>query len=234
MLRERKHSMDSLYKINDYELLSQKVYRVLKTKIVKGILKPKAKLLEGKIAQQLGVSRTPVREAIQKLIAEGFVKKTPNLSLSVIEISPFEYQEVLQVRATLEGLAARLLAKKITEIEIKQLQNNIEQTKDSVSANNLLAFTDLNFRFHNLIVNNCGNNYLKKILNDLHNKYPQYRMRTLGFAGRLDSALEEHRKILEALKKREEKNVDRLSQEHVKKSLKIFLMHLKEKQSEIL
>lgn len=226
--------MDSLYKINDYELLSQKVYRVLKTKIVKGILKPQAKLLEGKIAQQLGVSRTPVREAIQKLIAEGFVKKTPNLSLFVIEISPFEYQEVLQVRAILEGLAACLLAKKITEIEIKQLEENIEQTKDSVSANNLLVFADLNFRFHNLIVNNCGNNYLKKILNDLYNKYPQYRMRTLGFAGRLDSALEEHRKILEALKKREEKNVDRLSQEHVKKSLKIFLMNLKKKQSEIL
>lgn len=234
MLKERKHSMDSLYKINDYELLSQKVYRVLKTKIVKGILKPQAKLLEGKIAQQLGVSRTPVREAIQKLIAEGFVKKTPNLSLFVIEISPFEYQEVLQVRAILEGLAACLLAKKITEIEIKQLEENIEQTKDSVSANNLLVFADLNFRFHNLIVNNCGNNYLKKILNDLYNKYPQYRMRTLGFAGRLDSALEEHRKILEALKKREEKNVDRLSQEHVKKSLKIFLMNLKKKQSEIL
>ena len=69
--------MDEIFKIKDYDLLSTKVYRILKSSIIKGNFKPGEKLLESKIAEQLGVSRTPVREAIQKIAAEGFVKAEP-------------------------------------------------------------------------------------------------------------------------------------------------------------
>ena len=93
--------MDELFKIKDYDLLSTKVYRILKASIIKGDLKPGEKLLERKIAEQLGVSRTPVREAIQKIAAEGFVKMEPNLGIVVHEFSFKDLKEVLQIRRVL-------------------------------------------------------------------------------------------------------------------------------------
>ena len=75
--------MENILKIEGYELLSQKVYHLLKTEIVKGTLKPGDKLLEEKIATQMGISRTPIREALRELVAEGFVKMNPNQGISV-------------------------------------------------------------------------------------------------------------------------------------------------------
>ena len=100
--------MDKLFKIKDYELLSQKVSRILKERIIKGDLKPGEKLSENKIAEQLGVSRTPVREALQKLAAEGFVKVNPNLGMMVVGFSLEDIQEALQIRRALEGLATSI------------------------------------------------------------------------------------------------------------------------------
>src|SRR5680860_1342637 len=114
--------MEKILKIEGYELLSQKVYRVLKTEIAKGFLEPRTKLLENKIAEEMHVSRTPVREAMQKLVAEGFVKTTPNQTMVVNEVSLEDIKEVLQIRGVLEGLAARIVAKKINSQEIDELE----------------------------------------------------------------------------------------------------------------
>ena len=90
--------MENILKIEGYELLNQKVYRVLKEAIIKGFLEPGTKLLENKIATQMGVSRTPVREAIRKLAAEGLIKIAPNQTLIVTEVSLEDVKEVLQIR----------------------------------------------------------------------------------------------------------------------------------------
>ncbi|GAG58049.1 unnamed protein product, partial [marine sediment metagenome] len=82
-------------KIEGYELLSQKVYQALKIEIIKGSLKSRTKLLEGKVAEQMGVSRTPVREALKELAAEGFVKMNPNQAVVVSNASVEDVQEVL-------------------------------------------------------------------------------------------------------------------------------------------
>ncbi len=119
--------MQNILKIEGYELLSQKVYRVLKTEIAKGFLEPGTKLFEDKIATQMGVSRTPVREAIQKLAAEGLIKIAPNQTLIVTEISLEDIKEVLQIRGVLEGLSARIAAKKITRQEIDELEGIVSQ-----------------------------------------------------------------------------------------------------------
>lgn len=216
--------MDELQKIEGYELLNQKVYRILKTRIIKGGIKLGTKLFENKIAEQLGVSRTPVREAIQKLAAEGFVKLTPNQGVMVSEISPIDYREVLQVRAVLEGLATYFFSKKITPVEITKLQNNIrlmhrliiEVEPDPVSV------SKLNTEFHDIIVKNCGNNYLKKTLDNLYNQYSMFRARTLKITSRFKSSYKEHSKILEALKRHDAIEAERLSREHISHALEIF------------
>jgi DNA-binding GntR family transcriptional regulator len=108
--------MNELFKINDYELLSKKVYRILKERIIKGNLKPGEKILEVNIAKQLGVSRTPVREALRELAAEGFFAMEPNIGMIVIDFSIEGLQEVLKIRKLLEGFATSIAAKKINSL----------------------------------------------------------------------------------------------------------------------
>jgi DNA-binding GntR family transcriptional regulator len=100
--------MDKLYKINDYELIGKKVYRILKERIIKGDFRSGEKIFEVNIARQLGVSRTPVREALRELAAEGFVRMEPNLGVMVIDFFLEDLQEVLQLRRLLEGFATSL------------------------------------------------------------------------------------------------------------------------------
>src|SRR5665648_466406 len=149
--------MENSLKIEGYELLNQKVYRVLKEAIIKGFLEPGTKLLENKIAEEMHVSRTPVREAMQKLVAEGFVKTTPNQTIIVTEVSLEDVKEVLQIRGALEGLAARIVAKKINILEIDELEKIVTQMGLYVTKKDLTSYCKVDDEFHDLILNICDN-----------------------------------------------------------------------------
>lgn len=217
--------MGNLSKIEGYELLSQKVYRILKTEIVKRNLKPGTKLLEVKIAKQMGVSRTPVREAIRELVAEGFVKMIPNQGVIVSIASIEDTQEVLQIRSVLEGLAARLATKVINGEEIKELEQYIEQMEYYANKDNALAFSKMDVEFHELILNICGNNRLIQIRKNLSDQAHRYRIRSLSIPGRLKHSLKEHQEIVKALKRKDSEQAGRLSQKHIENVLKNILAH---------
>jgi DNA-binding GntR family transcriptional regulator len=152
--------MVKLFEISDYELLGKKVYRVLKSKIIKGSFKPGDKLVESRIAKQLEVSRTPVREALRQLAASGFVKMNPNQAIIVNDISIKDLREVLQIRGVLEGLTARLAVPLITEGKIKVLETCNENMEKFIRKNNVLAFGKESDKFHSVILEVCGNNRL--------------------------------------------------------------------------
>jgi len=215
--------MRNLLKIEGYELLSQKVYRILKTEIVKRYLKPGTKLLEVKIAKQMGVSRTPIREAIRELAAEGFVKIIPNQGVIVSIASIEDTQEVLQIRSVLEGLAARLATKVINGEEIKELEKYIEQMEYYANKDNALAFSKIDVEFHELILNICGNNRLIQIRKNLSDQAHRYRIRSLSIPGRLKHSLKEHQEIVKALKRKDSEQAGRLSQKHIENVLKNIL-----------
>jgi len=218
--------MNELFKINDYELLNQKVYRILKVRIIKEDLEPGEKLLENKIAEQLGVSRTPVREALKQLAVEGFVKTNPNLGVVVVEFSLEDIREVLQIRKVLEGLATSIAAKKINKAEIKKLEKIIEQMSISINNNDLLAYSDLNGEFHNLILKVCGNKRLIKICVNLSSSEHRFKIRSLrGNPGRLKHSLKEHQEIVKALKKGDSIQAESLSQLHLDSILKNILAY---------
>jgi len=222
--------MDKLYKIDDYELLNQKVYRILKIRIVKGDIEPGSKLLEKNISEKLGVSRTPIREAIQRLAAEGFVKMVPNQGMVVNKISIKDMRELLQIRSVLEGLAARLVAQVIKEEEIKELEKYQKQMEFFTNENDPLSFSKMDCEFHELILNICGNNRLIQIRKNLSDQANRYRIRSLSIAGRLKYSLKEHREIVEALKRKDSEQADRLSQKHVENVLKNILTHEKKEE----
>jgi len=224
--------MENILKIEGYELLSQKVYRVLKTEIIKGSLKPGTKLSEGKIAEQTGVSRTPVREALKELAAEGFVKMNPNQAVVVSSASVEDIQEVLQIRGVLEGLAARLAIKMISEEEIKELEKYQKQMEYYTKKDDVLAFSEMDAEFHELILNICGNNKLIQIRKNISDQAHRYRIRSLSIPGRLKYSLKEHQEIVEALKRKNAEQADRLSQKHIENVLANILAHKNEEKDE--
>jgi len=217
--------MERILKVEGYELLSQKIYRILKTEIVKGFLEPGTKLLENKIAKEMQVSRTPVRETMQKLVAEGFVKRTPNQTMVVTEVSLEDVKKVLQIRGVLEGLAARFVAKLIKKEEIKELEKYIEQMEYYTNKNDSLAFSEMDAKFHELILNVSRNSWLIQIRENLSDQAHRYRIRSLSIPGRLKYSLKEHRDIVEALKKKDSRQADELSQKHIENVLKNILAH---------
>jgi len=225
--------MNELFKINDYELLSQKVYRILKERIIKGNLKPGEKILEVNIAEQLGVSRTPIREALRELAAEGFVKMIPNQGMVVSNVSIEDIKEVLQIRKLLEGFAASIAAKKINKGEIKKLEKIIEKMNISISKDDVLVYSDLNGEFHNLILKVCGNKRLIKICANLSGSDHRFRIRALrDNSERLKYSLKEHQEIVDALKKEDSEQAARRSKKHIKNVLKNILAY-KSKEEEI-
>jgi len=220
-----KIKMKKLFKINDYELLNQKVYRILKAEIIEGSLKPGTKLLENNIAKQLGISRTPIREALRELAAEGFVKMNPNQGVVVSNASVEDVQEVLQIRGVLEGLAARLATKMINEEEIKELEKYQKRMEYYTNKDDVLAFSEMDTEFHELILNICGNNRLIQIRKNLSDQAHRYQIRSLSVPGRLKYSLKEHQEIVEALKRKNPEQADRLSQKHIENVLTNILAH---------
>jgi DNA-binding GntR family transcriptional regulator len=215
--------MDELFKINDYELLSQKVYRILKARIIKGDLKPGEKLSENKIAEQLGVSRTPVREALRELSVEGFVEISPNQAKIVSTVTFDEIWDLLQIRGVLEGLGANIAAKKINPEKIEKFNKIIDQMKhytanNLVSEESILNFTRLDIEFHDLILNICGNKWLIQMHNNLKNHINRFRVRSFSVPGTFSKSLNEHCKILDAIKKGESEVAEKLSKIHMIKA----------------
>jgi len=221
--------MEKSFKISDYELLSKKVYRVLKFRIIKGAFKPGDKLLESRIARQMGISRTPVREALRELAAEGLVKMNPNQAIIVNDISIKDLWEVLQIRGVLEGLAARLATALITEEKINELEACNENMDKLIAKNNILAIGKESNKFHELILDVCGNDRLAQIRKNLADQIYRFRNISLRIPGVPESSLKEHREITKALKQGDADKADALSKTHIANLLKNISSHEDEK-----
>ncbi len=204
-------------KVQDYDLLSQKAYRIIKEAIVKGEIKTNSKFTLTEIAHQMGISITPIREAINQLVSEGLVKIIPNKGIVINEISIIDYQEILQIRVALEGLIIELALKKITDENIKTLMEIIKDMEVAVEKDNRLDYNELDIKFHDFLLNIAGNNRLKEFYNRLilqdHNN--KFRLRTLKLSYRMKKSLQEHKNIAYCLKERNFSESIRVSQEHI-------------------
>jgi len=221
-----KNKMKNNLKIEGYELLSQKVYQVLKKEIVQGLLEPGSRLSENKLAKELHVSRTPIRESIRKLLAEGLVKTSPNKRMTVSEFSLVDMKEVLQVRGTLEGLAASIAAKKINSQEVEKLEKNVIQMNLCIDKNNLSSYCEIDDEFHNFILTICGNKWIIKMRENLGNFIYRYRFKSLSVPGRLQHSLEEHQAIAESLKKHHAEEANKLSKLHIENTILNILRNI--------
>ena len=218
--------MKNILKIKGYDLLSKKVYRILKKEIIKGSFKPGFKMLEAKIAEQMGISRTPVREALRELAAEGFVILNPNQGVIVRSVSPDSIREILQIRSVLDGLAARLAAYVVTEKEIKELENYNIKMEILANQNDALNYGEEDIAFHGFIASICKNKQLINLRKNISAQSLRYRISSLRIPGRLHKSLKEHWKIIEAIKEKDPGRADRMGRKHIENALKNILANV--------
>lgn len=209
-----------MLKIKNYELLNNKVYRTLKKAILRGEIKPNTKLSLQEISKSMQVSVTPIREAVNKLESEGLVNSIPNKGVIINEISIDDFQEMLQIRAALEGLIVELAAKKITDKEIVAMMEIIRNMEISVEKDDRLEYNELDIKFHDLLLNIAANNKLKEVYNRLILRDHKFRLRTLKLDYRMPKSFQEHKIIALKIKEKDPVTASRASQEHIKSILR--------------
>ena len=176
------------------------VYDSLEEKILYGEYKIGEQITEKRISTDLGVSRTPVREALAMLEKDGLVELIPNKGAVVRGISSDDLIDIYNIRKRLEGLAASLAAQRIDEKGISELTEIVELSEFFILKNDTEKIKQFDSDFHACVYRYSGSRMLEKVLSDLHRSIGAYRKRSLENPGRLAKSVKEHREMLEAIK----------------------------------
>ncbi|NLJ99809.1 MAG: GntR family transcriptional regulator [Clostridia bacterium] len=202
-------------KLDEYKPLRDVVFETLREAIIDGKLKPGERLMEVQLAEDMGVSRTPIREAIRKLELEGFVIMVPRKGAYVSEISKKDIADVFEIRAALESLAAGLAAERITEEELEELQQFLLKVTVNAELGDLEKVVDSDTEFHDLIYQASRNSYLVQIIYNLRERIQRFRSTSLSYPGRIKQTLDEHGKLMEAISGRDIIQARLLAQKHI-------------------
>lgn len=218
-------------KLENYKPLREIVFETLREAIISGKLKAGERLMEVQLAEEMGVSRTPVREAIRKLELEGFVVMVPRKGAYVAGISTKDITEVFEIRAALESLAASLAAERITEEELEELERLLVQVAECAQKDDLEKLIEIDTQFHDCLYKASRNDRLVQIISNLREQIQRFRTTSLASPGRMKQTLKEHKKIVEAISQRDMKLAHDLAIEHIENAENSILEAL-EKQGE--
>ncbi len=201
--------------IEQYKPLRDIVFETLRKAILDGDLKPGERVMEVQLAEKLGVSRTPVREAIRKLELEGLLEMIPRKGAYVADVSIKDVLNVLEVRASLEGLAASLAAERITEDEIDSLRKSAEEFETMNKNNDRDGMVQKDTEFHSVLLNAARNNKLLSIVESLSDYVQRFRVIYFTEYSDAKNIMDDHRAILDAIKERDVEKANRVAQEHI-------------------
>ncbi|MDD3253474.1 MAG: GntR family transcriptional regulator [Lachnospiraceae bacterium] len=201
--------------MNEYLPLRDVVFNTLRQAILKGELEPGERLMEIQLADRLGVSRTPIREAIRKLELEGLVLMIPRKGAEVAKISEKSLRDVLEVRRSLEELAIELACQRMTEDDINALEAAQAAFKTAVNAGDAMNIAETDEHYHDIIYNGTGNNRLVQILNNLREQMYRYRLEYIKDADKRQILVVEHEHILKALHHRHVAEAKTAIREHI-------------------
>ncbi|MEW9121993.1 MAG: GntR family transcriptional regulator [Thermotaleaceae bacterium] len=195
--------------------LTSKIFNILRDDILNDKYEEGEKLVEAKLAEELGVSRTPVREALKQLELDGIVENIPNRGVIVKGISKQDIQDIFAIRTAIEGIAAAWAVERITEEEIKALKETYELMEFYAFKKDLEKVAEFNSRFHETIYRATKSRYLEQVLRDFQYYMKKIRRKSLQVEGRMDEALKEHKEILEAFIARDGKKAQETLSAHV-------------------
>ncbi len=210
--------------------LVNQAYKELKRIIVDHEIPQGGKLNEAELAGALGISRTPVREAINRLEREGLVKIFPQRGAFVVRFTEKDIYELFLIRENLEGLASYLAAEKMTEKDLVTLKSCVEGFEEPYSRKDIQRYAREDFRFHETIVMLSGARRLSELIATLHDHIRIFRLTTKGLSGRMQTSLAEHQRLIEAFRRRDAEEAERRMRQHIRhvrqgvmENIKVFL-----------
>lgn len=195
--------------------LRDRVFAQLRDDILSGKYNVNEELKETQIGEALGVSRTPVREALRQLELEGLITIVPNKGAYVTGITATDIHDIYVIRSYLEGLCAKWACRNATDAELQQLEEIVCLAEFHATRNRYEQMAELDSKFHETLYNACGSKMLRHILRDFHQYVESVRKQTLSRSERACAAIAEHKAILEAINNRDEATAERLSNQHI-------------------
>ena len=210
-------------KLDNYKPLREIVFESVRGAIISGVLKPGERLMEVQLAEKLGVSRTPIREAIRKLELEGLVIMMPRKGAYVADLSLKDITDVLEIRAALEGLAAGLAALRITDEEIEELELTALQFHQALEADDFDMIVQKDIEFHDRIFKATRNDKLLQITNNLREQVQRFRIMYINKSNKSKDLAKEHYEIAEAISKRNIDMAEKIAKRHIENAEKYIL-----------
>ncbi len=204
----------------DNHSLGQRVFHRIREDILSGKYKKNEELKEKTIGEELGVSRTPVREALRQLELEGLVTIISNKGAYVVGFSVEDIQDIYEIRSVLEGLCARRAAVRVTKEQLEELEENLFLTEFHVEKGHAEQVVELDTRFHEILYEACQSKVLEHALRDYHHYLERVRKVTLASKKRSTESNNEHKQILEALKERDAKKAEAYANQHILNTIK--------------
>ena len=198
----------------DYRTMQDIVFTTLRDEIFSGRLKPGERLNSTRLAERLGVSRMPVREALNRLISVGLLEYTPHRGAYVRRLSVDEVIEIYYVRAAVEGIAARLAVRKLGDEELRRLQQLCDEMDAASESHDDAGLLARNAEFHNIIYRGTQSPRLEGLIQQYFRLSEQYRTLGLNLPGRHTEIGQEHRALATALLERDADRAERASREH--------------------
>lgn len=212
--------------INEYLPLRDVVFNTLRTAIITGEFAPGERLMEISLAERLGVSRTPVREAIRKLELEGLVIMIPRRGAEVARITEAGLKEVLEVRCALEELAVELACMRIDEEGLEQLKKAHQEFVEAVKNGDTLEITNQDEAFHECIFEQSRNKRLLQMVNNLKEQMFRYRMEYVKEKSYHHELISEHEKMLEAIVARDVTAAKVIMKHHIQNQEQMILAQI--------
>ncbi len=196
--------------------LGSQAYRELKRIILGRRVPPGGKLNEVELAGALGISRTPIREALNRLEKEGLVQILPQRGAFVVEFSPEDIHELFLIRENLEGLAAYLAAERMNEGALAKLSSLMQDFSEPYSEKDIQRYAREDFKFHQTIITLSGSRRLIGLVSTLHDQIRMFRLTSLGLSGRMKASLQEHNQITKALRAGNCEEGERRMRQHIR------------------
>lgn len=207
---------NALQKRSPQPLSAEQVCEHIRSAILSGVLKPGTKLTEQDLAANLEVSRTPIREAIRQLEVEKLVSRTPFVGVTVMQLRPDEVIELLEIREVLEGLVARLATRNMDALHLQRLKKCLQQLAACARKNDVNAYLDQALAFRRALVECCGSGTLSEHVLAIENRLRLTASRTALLPGRMEAAIEEHKKLLDAISRGDADGAERLNRERIR------------------
>ena len=211
---------------DDSASVTHRIYEKIRMAILTGEIPAGERLVELDLAAKMNSSRTPVREALQKIASEGLIYSIPRAGYIVGEISETDLQEIFEMREALEGMASRLAARRREDDEVERIIELFERIEKHSADTELEYYVEIGEKLHQFILQSCNNSMIANTMERLRTRIMRIWKGGLSIPGRIDKAFEEHKEILMTIKEKNEDLAEHKMRQHISSAFKEYIKEM--------